>query len=762
MRERCHIFVEGIVQGVGFRSFVYTLAMRKSLGGCVFNDSNGVVIELEGERADLKTFLECLSDNPPALASIDRIVHGSAPAKGETTFRIAGSRPEAQRRALVSPDVSTCADCLAELFDPRNRRYHYPFINCTNCGPRFTIIKNVPYDRQSSTMADFPMCADCRSEFDDPTDRRFHAQPNACARCGPNVRLLDAAGAVIVTTDPIEQSAQVLQEGAIVAVKGLGGYHLACNAFDSEVVARLRKRKSRENKPFALMAPDFDRVKWVCRIDPEEEALLCSRNRPIVLLRIGEPSRLAPQVAPGHRFLGMMLPYTPLHYLLLKAVNQILVMTSGNLSEEPVAYEDAEALQRLGQIADYFLVHDRAIHVRCDDSVVRSVDGQEMIVRRSRGYAPRPIALAVPFKDPILACGAHFKNTFCLAKEHYAFVSQHIGALENYETFESFENTIAHFKYLFGTEPSIVAHDMHPQYVSTQYALELKGVTQVAVQHHHAHIVSCMAEHGLEGPVIGVTFDGLGYGEDGAIWGGEFFVATLVDYERRAHFRYIPLAGGDVAIRQPWRVALAYVIDTFETDPVLLGLPGWEGIGRGKLTLVQAMITRRLNTVSTSSCGRLFDAVASIVGLRHEVTYEGQAAVELESAALDGVEDRYAFEINQGSCWEIDLRPAVRNIVHEARNGEAIGVISAKFHNTVVSVIVEVSKRLREQEGLRQVCLSGGTFQNLYLLERVIPALRNCGFEVFRNIQVPPNDGGISLGQAVVASRKVQRSSSCA
>ena len=752
MRERRHIIIKGIVQGVGFRSFVHRLATKNGLTGFVLNTTGGITTEVEGEITALEMFLDSLRESCPPLAWIDRVVSEVVPAKEEVTFNIVTSQVNEERRTLIPPDAPTCDACLAELFGRKNRRFEYPFINCTNCGPRFTIIKDIPYDRERSTMSAFPMCCECQREFDNPTDRRFHAQANTCADCGPNVRLIDCAGREVPHADPIRRAAELLEEGGIIAVKGLGGYHLACNAFDAEAIDRLRNRKHRADKPFALMAANLENIRSVCFVDPLEECLLRSSRRPIVLLRKRQATRVANEVAPGQDFLGMMLPYTPLHHLLLQAANRMLVMTSGNLSEEPICCGDAEALDRLRQVADYFLVHNRAIHVRCDDSVIRSLGGRELIIRRSRGYAPRPICLSKSFMKPVLACGAQLKNTFCLGKDRYAFLSQHIGDLENYETFTSFAEGVEHFKRLFDISPAIVAHDLHPQYLSTKYALELNGVTRLAVQHHHAHIASCMAEHGLEGPVIGVAFDGLGYGADGAIWGGEFFTATLADYERCAHFRYIPLAGGDMAIRQPWRSALAYLGDALSTDPVSLRLPGWDGIPQSKLNLVESMIRQGINTVPTSACGRLFDAVASILALRHEVSYEGQAAIELEMAAMKGIEAGYAFNVNEGACYEIDFRPAIRNIIDEIRAGEPISSIAAKFHNTLVLVIIEVCRRLRQRKGINQVCLSGGAFQNIYLLERVIPGLQDCGFEVFRNFQVPPNDGGISLGQAVVAN----------
>jgi hydrogenase maturation protein HypF len=756
MNERRHITVEGIVQGVGFRPFVYGLAVKKGLGGFVLNDTCGVTIEAEGERPALESFLTLLREQPPPLARIENVDCRVIPPKGEAKFNIVRSQSEEERSVLISADTPTCGECLTELFDPVNRRYRYPFINCTNCGPRFTIIKDVPYDRGRTTMGRFKMCADCSREYHDPTDRRFHAEPNACPQCGPRARLLDSREGEISGGDAISQAAHLLQHGAIVAVKGLGGYHLACNALNEDVVGRLRGRKHREDKPFAVMVSDLRAVKDLCMANDKEEALLCSQERPIVLLRKRENIRIAEGVAPAHRYLGLMLPYTPLHHLLLADASVPLVMTSGNLSEEPIAYKDDDAIRRLGEIAGYFLVHDRQIHMRCDDSVARRIGKQKLLIRRSRGYAPQPIPVSAPFVQPVLACGAHLKNTFCLGKERHAFMSHHIGDLENYETWDSFVKGIEHFKNLFAIEPAVIAHDLHPEYLSTKYAVGVNGLTRIAVQHHHAHIASCMAEHGLEGPIIGVAFDGLGYGGDGTIWGGEFLVAQLFSYERRGHLRYIPLAGGDRAIREPWRMAVSYLRDALGKDPFSLGLPGWDAISEKKIEIVTSMMQRRLNTVQTSSCGRLFDAVASILGLRHEANYEGQAAIELEMAALEGISESYPFEIGVDSPWEIDMRPAIEHLVREVKMRSPIGSMAAKFHNTLVAAIVEICRRLRDTDGLNLVCLTGGTFQNAYLLERVVPALRNSGFEVYLNRKVPTNDGGIAFGQATVANAILQ------
>jgi hydrogenase maturation protein HypF len=757
MKERVQICVEGIVQGVGFRPFVYALARKNGLAGFVLNDTAGVTIELEGEPAALDSFLSHLRTRPPALARIEKLDCRVISPGGDGSFRIIESRTEQARSVLVAPDTSTCDDCLKELFDPTDRRHRYPFINCTNCGPRFTIIKDVPYDRARTTMRQFEMCGDCAREFHDRADRRFHAQPNACPQCGPRVRLHNCHGHEILDDDAVSHAARLLRQGAVLAVKGLGGYHLACNALDHAAVRRLRASKHREEKPFALMARDLRAVKQLCLVSAEDEILLRSNARPIVLLRKRDEIQIAEAVAPGQRQLGLMLPYTPLHHLLLTDADVPLVMTSGNLSEEPIAYKDDDALQRLGNIAEYFLVHDREIQLRCDDSVARTIGKQELLIRRSRGYAPQPVSVAVPFVQPVLACGAHLKNTFCLGKERHAFISHHIGDLENYETLESFSTGIEHFKNLFAIEPDVIAHDLHPDYLSTKYALSIVGVPKIGVQHHHAHIASCMAEHGLEGPVIGVAFDGLGYGPEGTIWGGEFLVAGLAGYERRAHLRYVPMAGGDLAIRQPWRMALSYLRDTFGKDPISLGLPGWHAIPEKSIELVTKMMQRNLNSVDTSSCGRLFDAVASILGVRHEANYEAQAAIELEMAVLEGISESYPFEMGANSPWEIDMRPAIERLVRDIQLKLSSSFMAAKFHNTLTAVIVEICRRLRKSDGLNLVCLGGGTFQNMYLLERVVPALRDGGFEVYINTKVPPNDGGISLGQAAVANALVQR-----
>ncbi len=766
---RRRILVQGIVQGVGFRPFVYGQALRLGLGGFVLNDSNGVTIEVEGLATMLEAFQRALRETPPPLARIDSITAEMIAPQGETLFVIAHSEAGQERNTLISPDTATCDDCLRELFDPADRRYRYPFINCTNCGPRFTIVQDVPYDRDKTTMRAFPMCRDCRAEYDDPLDRRFHAQPNACPICGPGVRLLNAAGRVLEMADPIALAAEQMATGAILAIKGLGGYHLACDALNVEAVARLRQRKHREAKPFALMPLDLDTARRLCEVSDAEAALLESRRRPIVLLNRrerGDDDLVAPGVTPGYTTLGMMLPYTPLHHLLLDAVATagepgrpaVLVMTSGNLSDEPIAYRDDDARGRLAPIAEGTLTHNRAIHMRCDDSVVRVAAGGEQIFRRSRGYAPEPIRLGFECPVPLLACGGHLKNTFCLLKGRQAFVSHHIGDLENLETLTSFREGIAHFERLFDVRPEAVAYDLHPDYLATKYALDLDLPHMVGVQHHHAHVASVLVEHGLAGPVIGVAADGTGYGSDGAIWGCEIMAADLLDFERFYHLVYVPLPGGEQAVRQPWRVAAAYLRLAFGDDFLRLDLPFVQQMDRERWRVMAQMIARGINSPPASSLGRLFDAVAALVGLRGTVVYEGQAAIELEMIA-EPSEGLYPFDIRAGDDGPgtLDVAPLIRAVVEDLRQGVPIGQIAGRFHHSMAALLATACLRAREQTGLNDVALSGGVFQNRLLLEQLVDRLEAEGFDVYLNRRVPPNDGGLSLGQAAIAAARLGR-----
>ena len=772
---RRSIHVRGIVQGVGFRPFVYKLAQTLGLAGFVLNSSSGVTIELEGPESAVEQFLDALESHPPPLAQIDEVVTADIELQGEGNFSIRTSRQEQSEFALVSPDVGTCADCWADFTDPQNRRFCYPFTNCTNCGPRYTIIQDIPYDRPQTTMAPFAMCELCLKEYEDPANRRFHAQPNACAVCGPSL-LLRQSGYSFPHDSEFErgqssaavlgEARKLLHEGKILAIRGLGGFLLACDAENDAAMRTLRKRKRRSEKPFALMTRDIAAVESFCIVSAADREALLSVRRPIVILRRRADATLSREIGPGTDTLGVMLPYTPLHALLFAdspsqpAKFTALVMTSGNMSEEPIVTSNQEARERLRQIADYFLFHNRDIYMRVDDSVVRTFEGRERVLRRARGYVPHPVDLGIPVEE-VLACGGELKSTFCLTKGHWAILSQHIGDMENYETLMFFEQTLANLRKLFRVTPRAVAHDLHPGYMSTRFAqqlaIEQKVERKFGVQHHHAHIASCMAENHLRGRVIGVAFDGTGYGTDGNIWGGEFLTADYEDFERRAHFRYIPLSGGDAAVRQPWRVALSYLRDTYGSGPLPDHLALFRGVPEKQLALVDTMITRRFQTISASSCGRLFDGVASLVDLKHEVTYEGQAAIALEAAAQSGVEQRYVYEIQAGNPEQVDMRPMIRQIVEDVANSTSVGEVSARFHNTIAAAVIEVCERIRRAEALDRVCLSGGSFQNMYLLKRAAEGLRRSGFEVFLHAVVPPNDGGIALGQAVIANALLRR-----
>jgi hydrogenase maturation protein HypF len=770
VRERREVSIRGIVQGVGFRPFVYALARRHGLVGLVRNDAEGVHIEAEGPPGDLDLFLGGLRDEAPTLAVVEAMDWRTLPVLGETDFRIEESRAGPRRRALVSPDVATCEDCLAELLDPTDRRYRYPFTNCTNCGPRFTITRQVPYDRASTTMSRFAMCPECQREYDDPSNRRFHAQPNACPLCGPRVRLLDRFGHELHAKpeDPILRTAGMLRGRAIVAVKGLGGYHLACDPFDGRAVRVLRGRKVRQDKPFALMARDLEQVRELCLVTPEEAVLLTSPARPIVLLRRREDAGVADEVAPRQRTLGVMLAYTPLHHLLLRDTGIPLVMTSGNNSDEPIAYRDEEAFEQLGDIADFFLIHDRPIHMRTDDSVARVVGKETYPLRRSRGYAPSPLRVAEDFRRHVLACGGELKNTFCLGKGGHVFPSHHIGDLENFETLTSFREGIDHFCRLFDVRPELVAYDLHPEYLSTKYAREVEesGLEAVGVQHHHAHVASCLADNGRPGDerVIGVTLDGTGFGTDEAVWGGEFFEGSLESgFERRGHLEYAPLPGGSAAIRQPWRMALAQLVSIYgEDEAAELPLAVVRQAGERNTRLIARLIEHGLNTPPTSSAGRLFDAVAALVGVpgTERTTYEGQAAVELELTAEGPANRGYPYRLREHDHgWVVETHEIIRGVVDDLLSGRGPGEISSRFHRTMAEVVAAGCERAREAGGPAKVALSGGTFQNMLLLDQTVKLLEEKEFMVHKHNRVPANDGGIALGQAVLADRTVEKAS---
>jgi hydrogenase maturation protein HypF len=753
--EGIHIHVTGVVQGVGFRPFVFGLAARLGLLGWVRNTSAGVDIQLDGTAAALHAFTQALQEEAPPLARIDEVIAEKIDPNGFTEFQIIHSQPLQGAFQPISPDVSICPDCERELFDPQDRRYRYPFINCTNCGPRFTIIKDIPYDRPNTTMESFQMCPDCAREYHDPLDRRFHAQPVACPECGPRIWLEIGWEKLGEDEEALQLARRYLREGKILAIKGLGGFHLACDATHAEPVVELRNRKLRIDKAFAIMMPDLASVEKHCVLSDKERELLTSHERPIVILKRKQVSEIAPEVAPGQDTLGVMLPYTPLHSLLLekqRGFPEALVMTSGNIREEPIATNNQEARDRLADLADVFLMHDRRIHTRCDDSVVRVFEKQIYPFRRSRGYAPYPVHLNNE-AIPLLAVGAELKNTFCLARGSYAFLSHHIGDLENYETLRSFQDGIEHLENLFRVQPQAIGYDLHPNYMATRYALERaerEGLPAFGVQHHHAHIAACMAENKLDGssPVIGVSFDGTGYGDDGAIWGGEFLFCDYSGYERLFHLSYIPLPGGDTAVHQPWRLAWAW-LDRLGVEPGSLpSLQQTISPEEGRVVLQQ--IEKGINAPLTSSMGRLFDAAAALCGVRHTVNYEAQAAIEFEALIDPDEQGHYPFEIG---ARQVDPSPLFRSMVQDLQSRVATGKIAARFHRAVEKMAVEVCEEIRTRTSVSIIALSGGVWQNMHLLNGTVKALRASGFTVYTHREVPTNDGGICLGQAVVALR---------
>ena len=795
---RRHVHVDGVVQGVGFRPFVYGLATALGLSGWVRNTSAGVDIEVQGEAGAVEAFARDLRAKAPPLAVIEAVQITEMAPQPADGFAILHSEATGGV-SLVAPDVATCADCLRELFDPGDRRYRYPFTNCTNCGPRFTIIRALPYDRPQTTMQPFPMCPACQAEYDDPADRRFHAQPNACPVCGPHVWLQRADGTRLAARDDaMRVAADLLRRGEIVAVKGMGGFHLACDAANPDAVARLRARKGRQAKPFAVMVPDLDAARQHCQLSDAEAALLASPAAPIVLLPWRAESSIAREVAPGNRYLGVMLPYTPLHHLLLRDAGRPLVMTSGNHTDEPLSYRDEAVIAELGDIADAFLLHDRAIHMRCDDSVVMVVDGAPYPVRRSRGYAPYPIVLPHPLfpspqaergkqsaeKSPlhgwrgdlevrsnaqreILAVGGQMKNTLCFLKGERAFLSQHIGELDNLETLAYFEQAAVHLRGVFRAQPVVIAHDLHPDYLASRWARgEISAATpveallpdveaRVAVQHHHAHIAACLADNDYPGPAIGLAWDGTGYGPDGTIWGGECLVANAADYTRFAHLACAPLPGGEAAIKRPARLAAAYLQHFLGEIP---DLPGLAHLSAAERRLIAQQVTRGVNTVMTSSMGRLFDAMAAMLGLCPDgITFEAEAAIALEMLATpgDARDGAYPFPVRPEreirEAWAIDPTEALAMIAREARHGIPAPQVAMRFHAGLAEAALQVAERARARYGVNAVALSGGCWQNRLLLRLTLERLRAAGFDVLIHQRVPANDGGLSLGQAVVA-----------
>ena len=752
--ERLALEIRGIVQGVGFRPFVHRLASRLHLGGFVLNHAGGVTIEVEGTPELLQQFERELTIAQPALARIDGVVSRRVALQGDRSFHIEASRTGGVTALAVSPDLATCEDCLRELFDSADRRFRYPFINCTACGPRLTIITGGPYDRARTTMAVFEMCARCRGEYLDPADRRFHAEPIACAVCGPRIEIRDASGQR-VAEDPIDAAARAILHGRIVAIKGIGGFHLACAAGSAAAVGELRRRKQRDDRPFAVMAGSLADARLLCAVAAGDEALLQSAARPIVLLPRRLGALIADAVAPEGNSLGVMLPYTPLHHLLMTALGgAAVVMTSGNRSDEPIAIDNAEALERLRGIADLFVLHDRPIHVRCDDSVVRRTAASPIVIRRSRGYAPAPLTLPLACGEAILAVGGQLKNTFALGRGTQAVVSHHLGDLDDVRAYDAFARDVALYEDTFGIHPRVVAHDMHPDYASTRFALERHDGARVAVQHHHAHLAACMAEHQLSGAVIGVIWDGAGFGTDGAIWGGEFLAGGYASAERVAHLRYVAQPGGDRAAREPWRMALAHLRDAGVDEGGLL-----KSIDAARRATVHTMIEREFNSPMTSSAGRLFDAVAALCGAADVSTFEGQAAMCLEALAeraADGQDGAiYPVAVERGAGPDaIDTRPLIRAIAADRLASVDPAVIALRFHQTLAAAATAVCRTIREAAGLGRVVLSGGVFANAMLTAGLEKTLAAEGFEVYRHKIVPPGDGGLSLGQLAVAAAR--------
>lgn len=744
------VIVRGIVQGLGFRPFICRLARELGLVGWARNVTAGVEIVVQGRRQRLTHFLSRLRTQAPALTAIASLERDDHESLNLTDFVILPSLP-GERCTLFPPDLATCPACVAEIFSAQERRARYPFTNCTACGPRFTIVHALPYDRATTTMGDFRLCFTCAAEYENPTDRRFHAEPIACATCGPRVWLEKAQDPITQDQrDPIAPAAALLRDGAVLAIQGLGGFHVACDATNAQAVQRLRQTKDRKHKPLAIMVATLDEARHYAEISTTEAALLTSVHAPIVLLRKRTTCPFADALAPGNASLGVMLPYTPLHHLLLREVGAPLVMTSGNRRDEPLCRTAEEAHRALDGLVDAFLCHDRPIHQRCDDSVVFFTDTGAQPVRRSRGYVPLPVHTPVAAPTPVLAVGAELKNTFCLLRESEAFLSQHIGDMGSLATQRHFASALEHYRQLFKLQPAVVAHDLHPAYTTTRYA-QATGLSCIAVQHHHAHIAACLADNSLTGPAIGVAFDGAGYGTDGAIWGGEFLVADLYDFRRVAHLQYLPLPGGDAAIRRPDRTALAYLVTLLGSVPPL---PFVQAMPHTEQRVIVQMVERQLNTPLTSSCGRLFDAVAAILGLRSQVTYEAQAAIELEAVSCQTTHDGvlYPFTLTNG---RIGLGPLLAAIVADSQQPIPAGVIGQRFHQTLAEIVRTVCMQIREQEGISAVALSGGCWQNRLLLSSTLSRLREAGFSVYVHHQAPANDGGISFGQAVIAAARL-------
>lgn len=768
MLIRLNIAIRGAVQGVGFRPFVYRIATEMNLNGFVLNSSKGVFIEAEGEKSVLDKFLFRLEAEKPNISVITSLEFSYLDPVGYNTFEIRGSLKETEISAIILPDIAVCHDCLNEMFDPNNRRHLYPFINCTNCGPRFSIIEALPYDRPNTSMKKFTMCIECRSEYENPIDRRFHAQPIACPVCGPQVELWNENGEVVSNkSEAISKTVELIQIGKTIALKGLGGYQLIVDASNDEAVTQLRKRKHREEKPLAIMFPNIESIKNVCEVSFLEERLILSPESPIVLLKRklhienqkpeiqNQASFISSLVAPNNPYLGVMLPYTPHHHLLMKQFKKPIVATSGNLSEEPMCINEQQALMRLHRIADYFLVHNRPIVRHVDDSIVRIINGREMVLRRARGYAPLPIMIEkshISKPTSIIAVGAHLKNSIALTNSNSIFISQHIGDLATDEAYQAFSEVITDFEKIYNSSIKYIAHDLHPEYLSTKYAQSGKREL-IGVQHHQAHIASCYAENRLNGRVLGVAWDGTGYGTDGTIWGGEFFIYDGTDFTRVASYKQFRLPGGEQAIKEPRRSALGVLYEIYG-DIIFdkTSIPLMKNFSTSELQILRTMFAKHINCPITSSAGRLFDAVSALIGVKNSSAFEGQAAMMLEFSAATSVEENsYTFDIHKKELYEIDWQLMIEEIMDDVRNNILQKIIAKKFHNTMVQIIIKIAQLVSEQK----VVMSGGCFQNAILLEGTIKLLENTGFKPYWHQRVPPNDGGISLGQAVIALNKI-------
>ncbi|MBB6218610.1 hydrogenase maturation protein HypF [Anaerosolibacter carboniphilus] len=742
------IKIFGIVQGVGFRPYVYNLAHKYDIRGFVNNSGASLVIDAEGNKEHIREFILHLIHDPPQLARIESIEIICRNVAGYKGFAIQKSDGKEENFRFISTDVGVCPECMEEVSDMNSRWYQYPFTNCTKCGPRYSIIEDFPYDRKDTTMKLFDMCPSCREDYENPLNRRFHAQPTCCPACGPTLSLLDRQGERIQCDDVIGTMVELIKRGKIIAMKGLGGFHLVCNAEDQEAILLLRQRKHRPHKPLAIMAKDMEYIKNLCYVNEMEEGILQSNRKPIVLLNRRKPFVLPEIIAPDTQKLGMMLPYTPLHYMLFQKDIHFLVMTSGNTSNAPIQYQDEEALNTLNTIADYFLMHNRHIHTPVDDSVVRVFQKREMTTRIGRGYAPFIVKTGV--KNEILALGAEQKSTFCLSKNGYGYISQYLGDIKDFDAYKLYQNTIEHLIKLTNINPEIIAYDMHPGFVSRNNLDKYKG-KKVSVQHHHAHMVSCMVEHRVNGPVIGVVYDGTGYGSDGNVWGGEFFIGTIKEFERVGHFKYVSLQGGDQSVKEPWRIALCY-LDALGYDPRHY----LDEIRSEKIDVIQQALKANMNCYQSSSVGRLFDCISAILGLCHEISYDAQAAIILENVVDPTIHDFYRMEVSaEGKVLQIDYKSMIEGVLLDLDYGVPLSIISSKFHNALCNTTVQVVQMLSEQYGLSEVALSGGCFENQYLLSKTVDKLRHIGMKVFYNQKIPINDSGVSIGQLVIADQTV-------